>query len=147
MENRSDRTNGLVLVIDEDPNRIASIALALRARTPEVEVIVHDTAEQDAVPALLAINNAASSAGAGRTMVIIRASPAGWATAAILATLRPPHYRGAVDAIVITEGPPELLPVLITDFPGLRLLSPHSNTSAEIADLLTAHDLRKQTPA
>jgi hypothetical protein len=141
MQTRPDRTSGLVLVIDEDPNRIESIALALRSASPDVDVLVHDGAEKDAVPALLAINAAASNsvtAGAGRTVVIIRASPAGWTTAAILATLRPPHYRGAVDAIVITEGPPELLPVLITDFPGLRLLSPHDNTSAEIADLLIA---------
>jgi hypothetical protein len=141
METRSGR---LALVINEDPDRIESIARAVRSIAPEVEVIVHDTAEKDEVTALLAISHAA---GAGRTVVIIRASPASWTTAAILAILRPPHYHGAVDAMVIAEGPPELLPVFITDFPGLRLLSPHSHTSAKIADLLVADDLRNQAPA
>jgi hypothetical protein len=149
METRPDTASRLVLVIDEDPNRIESITLAMRA-IPRTAVVVHETAENDTVPALLAINAAAGKSGTGSarpTVVIIQASPTGWAAAAALASLRPPHHHGVVDAIVITEGPLERLPVLITDFPGLRLLSPHGRTSAEIADLLLADDARNHTSA
>ncbi|HEX3811984.1 MAG TPA: hypothetical protein VHX59_04005 [Mycobacteriales bacterium] len=149
MQTRPDTASRLVVVIDEDPNRVESIALALRA-VPEMMVLVHDTAESDAVPTLLAVNAAAGNSvtgAAGRTVVIIKASPAGWTAAAVLASLRPPHHHGAVDAIVITEGPLERLPVLITDFPGLRLLAPHGRTSAEIAGLLLADDARNHTSA
>ena len=143
------QTRRLVLVIDEDANRIESIARALRA-TPDTAVLVHEMAENDAVATLLAINAAADGSGtggAGPTVVIIQASPMGWTAAAVLASLRPPHHHGVVDAVVITEGPLERLPVLITDFPGLRLLSPHGRTPAEIADLLIADGARNHTSA
>lgn len=131
------QTSRLMLVVDDDPTRIESVAIAVRATAPDAEVLVFDTTTHDAVPALVAVDKAAHAPGT--TVLIIRANPASWTTAAVLAALRPPHHRGRVDAIVIAEGPPERLPVLITDFPGLRLFPPHSGTPTAIATVLTAN--------
>jgi hypothetical protein len=126
MVTQPEQVNRLMLVVGEDPARIESVALAVRATSPDADVLVFDTTTHGAVPALMAVSNAGSEPGT--TVMIIRASPASWTTAAILAALRPPHHRSHVDAILIAEGPPERLPVLITDFHGLRLLPPHSGT-------------------
>jgi hypothetical protein len=127
-----------VLVIDEDPTRVELVALAARASTPDGDVVVLDAMTHDAASAIVAVKQAAHAPG--RTVVIVRAGPASWTAAAVLATLRPPLHHGQVDAVVIAEGPRETLPVLITDFPGLRLLPPHSDTQAVIGELLTAND-------
>jgi hypothetical protein len=65
----------------------------------------------------------------------------------VLAALRPPHHTGPVDALVVTEGPLERLPVLVTDFPGLRLLPPDSHVASTVAALVTAGDAGGQLPA
>jgi hypothetical protein len=127
----------LLLVIDEDPTRIESIAHAVRTTAPDAEVRVFDTTTHDALPALLAVNDAVREPGT--TVVLIRADPVGWTTAAVLAALRRADQHGQVDAVVVAEGPPERLPVLITDFDGLRLLPPHSDTPATIVAILTAN--------
>jgi len=43
--------------------------------------------------------------------------------ASVLAAHHPPRLGRPVDALLIAEGPLEKLPVLITDFTGLRLLN------------------------
>jgi hypothetical protein len=136
-------TNRLLLVVDEDPTRIESVAIAVRATAPDATVLVFDTMTHDGLPVLAAVNDAAGEPGT--TVVLIRTSPAGWTTAAVLAALRSPHHHGQVDAIVVAEGPPERLPVLITDFHGLRVLPPHGDTPKTIAELVRpAHDLRQR---
>jgi CheY-like chemotaxis protein len=127
----------LLLVIDDDPTRIESIAHAVRTAAPDAEVRVFDTTTHDALPALLAVTDAVREPGT--TVVLIRADPAGWTTATVLAALRRADQHGQVDAVVIAEGPPERLPVLITDFHGLRLLPPHRDTPAAIAAVLMAN--------
>jgi hypothetical protein len=42
---------------------------------------------------------------------------------------------------VIAEGPQERLPVLITDFHGLRLLPPHNDTVTTIVTILMANTM------
>jgi hypothetical protein len=129
--------NRLLLVIDADPTRIESVARAVRTTAPDATVLVFDTTTHDALPALLAINDATP----GTTAVLIRADPAGWTTAVILTALRRTDRPGHVDANVIAEGPQERLPVLITDFHGLRLLPPHNDTVATIVTILMANTM------
>jgi hypothetical protein len=131
--------NRLLLVIDADPTRIDSVARAARTTAPDAEVLVFDTTTHDALPALLAINDAACEPGT--TVVLIRADPAGWTTAAIFAALRRADRHTQVDAIVIAEGPQERLPVLITDFHGLRLLPPRDDTVTTIVAILAANTM------
>jgi hypothetical protein len=135
--------NQLLLVVDEDPTRIESVAIAVRATAPDATVLVFDTLTHDGLPVLAAVNDVASEPGT--TVVLIRTSPASWTTASVLAALRPPHHHGQVDAVVIAEGPPERLPVLITDFHGLRVLPPRGDTPKTIAELVRpARDLRQR---
>jgi hypothetical protein len=131
--------NRLLLVIDADPTRIESVARAAHTTAPDATVLVFDTTTHDAQPALLAVNDAAREPGT--TVVLIRADPASWTTAAILAALRRADRHGHVDAIVIAEGPQERLPVLITDFHGLRLLPPRDDTVTTIVAILAANTM------
>jgi hypothetical protein len=135
-----------MLVIDEDPTRIESVALAVHATAPDAKILVFDATANDTVTAAIAaVTDATRDPGA--TVVIIRADPASWTTVTVLAALRPPHHTGPVDALVVTEGPLERLPVLVTDFPGLRLLPPDSQVASTVAALVTAGDAGGQLPA
>lgn len=145
MVTRSDMANRLTLVIDEDPAQIESIAIAARATAPDTTVLVLDATTSDGVEAILAVNDACREPGGA--VVIIRANPVSWTTMAVLAALRPPHHHGEVDAIVITEGPLERLPVLVTDFPGLRLFPPDSDAPATVAALIMANNAGRRLPA
>jgi len=54
----------------------------------------------------------------------------------VLAAHRSPRLDRPADAFLVTEGPLEKFPVLITDFPGLRLLPPDAAVVAVTAGLI-----------
>jgi len=123
--------NRLMLVIAEDPTRIESMAIALRA-AGELVVTVVDAQEGRTVLSLL---RELFEGGRGPDVAMVRSSPVGWTTAALLATLRSPRYLDHVDVVLVVEGKLEMLPVVISDFPGVRLLSPDGDISAALAGL------------
>ncbi|HEY0453116.1 hypothetical protein [Actinophytocola sp.] len=124
-------TNRLMLVIEEDPTRIELMAIALRA-AGDLVVTVVDAQEGRTVLSLL---RELFEGGRVPDVAMVRASPVGWTTAALLTTLRSPRYLGRVDVVLVVEGKLEMLPVVISDFPGVRLLSPDGDISALLADL------------
>ena len=73
-------------------------------------------------------------------MIILRGLPwrlgGGIGAGRVLAAHRPPCLDRPVDAFLVAEGPLEKFPVLITDFPGLRLLPPDAEVAAVVADLV-----------
>ena len=54
----------------------------------------------------------------------------------MLAAHRPPCPDRPADAFLVAEGPLEKFPVLITDFPGLRLLPPNAEVAVVVAGLI-----------
>jgi hypothetical protein len=69
-------------------------------------------------------------------VILVWAEPGSWAAASVPAAHHPPRLGRPVDAFLVAEGPLEKYPVLITDFPGLRLLPPGSEVAAVVAGLV-----------
>jgi len=121
----------LVLVLDGDPDRLDATASAVLAAVPGARVRVLDAT--------------AGTAGEGdepppdAVLVLVRAEPAGWATASVLAAHHPPRLGRPVDALLVAEGPLERFSVLITDFPGLRLLRPGDEVAGVVAGLVRGY--------
>jgi hypothetical protein len=62
-----------MLVVDEDPTRIESVALAVHATAPDAKILVFDATANDTVTAAIAaVTDATRDPGA--TVVIIRAT-------------------------------------------------------------------------
>jgi hypothetical protein len=129
----------LVLVLDDELARVHATAAAVRAKVPGVRTLVLDTETTDAAYAALA-DDTGREDGPAPDVVLVRASPTGWAAASVLAANRQARPRRQVDAFLIAEGPLATFPVLITDFPGLRLLPPHTDVAKALADQLLGND-------
>jgi CheY-like chemotaxis protein len=125
------RTNRLLLVIEEDPTRIESMAVALRG-AGDLVVTVVDAQDGRTVLSLL---QKLFDDGRVPDVAMVRSSPVGWTTAALLALLRSTRYLARVDVVLVVEGKREMLPVIISDFPGVRLVPPDGDISALLAEL------------
>ena len=121
----------LVLVLDQEPARLDSTARAIRKLVPGARVLVLDAATRAAPTAARGADGDPPP-----DVILIRAYPGGWAAASALAAHRPPCLDRPVDAFLVAEGPLEKFPVLITDFPGLRLLPPDAEVAAVVAGLI-----------
>ena len=121
----------LVLVLDQEPARLDSTARAIRKLVPGARVLVLDAATRAAPTAARGADGDPPP-----DVILIRAYPGGWAAASALAAHRPPCLDRPVDAFLVAEGPLEKFPVLITDFPGLRLLPPNAEVAVVVAGLI-----------
>jgi hypothetical protein len=123
----------LVLVLDNEPARVHATATVVRETAPEVRVLVLDTARDTAACAALGER---PGNGPAPDVILVRADPGGWAAASVLAAHHPQRSGRPVDAFLVAEGPLEMFSVLITDFPGLRLLPPGAEVAAVVAGLV-----------
>jgi hypothetical protein len=129
----------LVLVLDDELARVHATAEAVRAKVPGVRTLVLDAERGDAAYAVLP-DKAGREDSPPPDVVLVRASPASWAAASVLAVHRHPRLRRQVDAFLIAEGPLDMLPVLITDYPGLRVLPPGTDVAKAVAEQLLGND-------
>jgi hypothetical protein len=125
----------LVLVIDQEPGRLDATAMAIRIAVPGARILMLDAAE-DPLTRTVPIETDAADAELPPDVILVRAEPGGWAAASVLAAHHPPQLGRPVDAFLVAEGPLEKFPVLITDFPGLRLLPPGTEVAAVVAGLV-----------
>ena len=125
----------LALVIDEDRDRLESMKRTFSVGTPENKVFLVDASEGRAI--ITSIDEILSLyRGPGMVVVFLRADPASWTTAAVLAGIRHQTSFERVDVVVMAAGTPDTLPVQITDFPGLRMLPPGSHSCGLVARFL-----------
>jgi hypothetical protein len=124
----------LVLVLDQEPGRLDATARAVPAVVPGARILVLDAASR-------AVSMGTHEAGANPPpdVVLVRAEPGGWAMASVLAAHHPSRLGRPVDAFLVAEGPLEKFSVLITDFPGLRLLPPNAEVAAVVAGLVQSN--------
>jgi hypothetical protein len=127
----------LVLVLDRDLARLDATASAILAVVPGARILVLDATAR-AVPT----GTLEAGTDPPPDVVLVRAEPEGWATAAVLAAHHPPRLGRPVDALLVAEGPLEKFPVLITDFPGLRILPPGAEVAAMVAGLVLGYRTR-----
>jgi CheY-like chemotaxis protein len=116
------------LVIEQDLTRIESMAVALRAAGREVAVVD----AQDGRAALARLQELLAGRHAP-DVAMVRLSPTGWTTAALLATLR--STQDQLDVVLVVEGTRDMLPVTISDFTGIRLVAPDRAISTIVDDL------------
>ena len=121
----------LVLVLDQEPARLDSTARAIRKLVPGARVLELDAATRAAPTAARGADGDPPP-----DVILVRAYPGGWAAASVLAAHRPPCPDRPADAFLVAEGPLEKFPVLITDFPGLRLLPPNAEVAVVVAGLI-----------
>jgi hypothetical protein len=121
----------LVLVLDQDQARLDSTASAVLAAAPWARILV-----LDAVSRSVPMVTQPTDTDPPPDVILVRAEPGSWAAASVLAAHHPPRLGRPVDALLVAEGPLEKFPVLITDFPGLRLLSPGTEVAAVVAGLV-----------
>lgn len=127
----------LALVIDEDQDRLKSMKHTFSACAPENKVFLVDASEGRAI--IASIDEILSLyRGPGMVVVLLRADPASWTTAAVLAGMRHQTSFERVDVVVMAAGTPDTLPVRITDFPGLRMVPPGSHSCGVVARFLEA---------
>jgi hypothetical protein len=138
MTARSASPHRLVLVLDGEPARVHATAKVIRETAPEVRMLVLDTAKDTAACAALGERHDAGDDPAP-DVILVQADPGGWAAASVLAAHHPPRPGRPVDAFLVAEGPLEMFSVLITDFPGLRLLPPGAEVAAVVAGLVQGH--------
>jgi hypothetical protein len=121
----------LVLVLDQDQARLDATASAVLAVAPGARILVLDAASR-------AAERVTQPTGADPVpdVILVLAEPGGWATASVLAAHHPPRLGRPVDAFLVAEGPLEKFSVLITDFPGLRLLPPDAEVAEVVAGLV-----------
>jgi hypothetical protein len=129
---RPGAAHRLVLVLHQEPGHLDATARAVRELVPDARILILD------VPAPLVPAAAAAADAEPPDVILVWADPGGWAAASVLAAYRPARLGPPVDGLLIAEGPLEKYPVLITDFPGLRLLPPDAEVAAVIAGLLRA---------
>jgi hypothetical protein len=110
----------LILVVDQEEDRLEVTAGALRTLAPGARVQRQ--------------GETATSAD----VILAHASPGIWSVAAVLAAHSPARRGRPVDAFLVADGPLEKFSVQITDFPGLRLLPPDAEVAAEVAALILA---------
>jgi hypothetical protein len=135
MTARSTSPRRLVLVLDDESARVYATAKVIREMVPDARMLVLDAA-QDTV-ACVALRERYDVGDDPRPdVILVRADPGGWAAASVLAAHRLPRSGRPVDAFLVAEGPLEKFSVLITDFPGLRLLPPGAEVAAVIAGLV-----------
>ena len=131
MTARSTSPRRLVLVLDGEPARVYATAKVVRETVPDARILVLDAAKDTAACVALRERYDAGDDPAP-DVILVRADPGGWAAASVLAAHCPPRSGRPVDAFLVAEGPLEMFSVLITDFPGLRLLP----LSAEVASVV-----------
>lgn len=125
------------LVVDEDAARLGVMRRAVEAHAFDTEVFLVDLPEgRSAVSFVQSVFVRPRSRR--HTMVLVRADAESWTTAALLTVVR--HGRGydRVDVAITAEGRLDTLPVLITDFPELRLVPPRTHPCAVVAGLIEA---------
>jgi hypothetical protein len=122
---RPVQSRRLVLIRDQRQDRRAATARAIAAALPGARLLLAS-----------AVKDITENGTPPPDVILVRADPGGWAAASVLAAYRPPRPGRAVDAFLVTEGPLDKFSVLITDFPGLRLLPPRAGLAAETAGLV-----------
>ncbi|MFD9666993.1 hypothetical protein ACFWAY_36215 [Rhodococcus sp. NPDC059968] len=129
--------NHVALVIDEDRDRLKSMKRTFSAGAPENKVFLVDASEGRAI--ITSVDEILSlHRGPGKVVVFLRADPAGWTTAAVLAGMRHHTRFERTDVVVMAAGTPDTLPVQITDFPGLRMVPPGSHSCGLVVRFLEA---------
>jgi hypothetical protein len=116
----------LILVVDQNATRLVATATALCALVPHARIRVRQNGME------------LSPAGPAPDVVLAHASPGVWAVASVLAAYHPAHLGRPVNAFLVADGPLEKFSVLITDFPGLRLVLPDADAAAQVAALVGA---------
>jgi hypothetical protein len=125
------------LVVDEDVTRLGAMRSAVEAHAFDTEVFLVDLPEGRL--AVSFVQSVFARLHARRhTMVLVRVSPRSWTTAALLSVVRHQGGYDQVDVVMTAEGRPDMLPVLIADFPALRMVSPRSRPCAVVAGLIDA---------
>lgn len=134
-----DASNGVtLLVIDNDSRRIVSVAAAIQTESPQLQVLMLDS-DGKVAPAAALHQHYIRCGAALPNVVLVHANPRSWTAAAVLAVHRVARKVGLAKAMVVAEGPIETLPVLITDFPGLRWISLAGNVPAAVLSEVGAH--------
>ncbi|MFF3372250.1 hypothetical protein ACFYXF_04745 [Streptomyces sp. NPDC002680] len=134
---RSEYGRRFSLVVDESVSRLEVMRRAVEAHASGVEVFLVDLPDgRGAVSFLQGV--LAGPRAPGHIVLLVRAVPESWATAAMLAAIGSPGVGGHVDVVVAAEGRPDMLPVLIADFPALRVVSPRSDPCAVVVGLVGA---------
>ncbi len=120
-----------ILAIVDQSSDLDAVLADVRNRVPgmSVELATDQWPEHSAHP---------SGRTAPAHMVISRSEAASWRTIALLSSLRPRLAHEDIDVIVVTDATEELLPVHLTDFPGLRRIGP-ADDLAEAVCLLHAN--------
>ncbi|MDT2003931.1 hypothetical protein FXW78_02225 [Rhodococcus opacus] len=137
MTDHRNFSSHVALVIDDDRDRLESMKRMISAGAPENKVFLVDASEGRAL--ITSIDEILSLyRGPGLVVVFLRADPAGWTTAAVLAGMRHQTRFERVDVVVMAAGTPDTLPVQITDFPGLRMVPPGSHSCGVVAGFLEA---------
>jgi hypothetical protein len=126
----------LVLVLDRDPDRLDAIASAVRAVVPGARIALLDAVGR-ALPA--GTLEEGDGPPPDLDLVLVLVEPGGWATASVLAAHQSPRLGRPVDGFLIAEGPLERFSVLITDFPGLRLLPPGDEVAGVLAGVVLGY--------
>jgi hypothetical protein len=121
----------LVLVLDQEPARLEATARDVQKLVPDARVLVLDATTRGSPRGVRDADTDPPP-----DVLLVAAYPGGWAAASVLAAHRPPYLGRPVDAFLVAEGPLENFPVLITDFPGLRLLPPDVDTATVVAGLI-----------
>lgn len=119
---RRPQSRRLVLILDQRQDRLHATAGAIAITVPDAVLFIAD-----------AVKDLTEAAGPPADAILVRADPDGWAAASVLAAHRPPGPGRTVDAYLVAEGPLDKFSVLITDFPGLRLLPPRAGLAAFLA--------------
>jgi hypothetical protein len=122
---RPAQSRRLVLILDPSQDRLDATARAIAAALPGARLLLAST-----------VKDITEAGPPPSDVILLRTGPDGWAAASVLAAYRPPRPGQTVDALLVTEGPLDKFSVLITDFPGLRLLAPGAGLAAEAVGLV-----------
>lgn len=133
----SNTARRLALVIDADVTRLTAMKRVVEAAALDTAVFLVDVPEGRAAISLL--KDVLAQPGLRlHAVVLVRARPDSWASAAMLAAVRSQRDYDQVDVVVAAEGTRDMLPVLITDFPALRVVSPNSHPCEVVASIVEA---------
>jgi hypothetical protein len=133
MEPNAD--NRLTVFIDDDIARLAATKRVIEAVVAESDVIIVD--EPEGRVAIAFVENALVHPGSwGLTVLLMRAQPVSWATVAIVTGIRARRGSDHVQIVVTAEGRADMLPVLLTDFPRLRIVAPDFDPSTIAAGIV-----------
>jgi len=125
MTARSAQGRRLVLILDPRQDRLDVTARAVAATVPGARILIAS-----------AVKDIMQTGSPLPDVILLRTGPDGWAAASVLAACRPPLLGGPVHAFLVAEGPLDKFSVVITDFPGLRLLPPRAGLAAVVAGLV-----------